>query len=68
MVQSTLATAGTVVLGDYSYRMIGMFGGTDVVLDNVTETRSAKVLITSHTMADVAIRHAVAFCAIALTV
>ena len=67
VVQSTLATAGTVVLGDYSHCMIGMFGGTDVVLDNVTEARSAKVLITQHQMADVAIRHAVAFCAITLT-
>jgi len=67
VVQSTLATAGTVVLGDYSHCMIGMFGGTDVVVDNVTEARSAKVLITQHQMADVAIRHAVAFCAITLT-
>ena len=47
--------------------MIGMFGGTDVVVDNVTEARSAKVLITQHQMADIAIRHAVAFCAITLT-
>ena len=67
VVQSTLAAAGTVVLGDYSHCMIGMFGGTDVVVDNVTEARSAKVLITQHQMADVAIRHAVAFCAITLT-
>ena len=67
VVQSTLATAGTVVLGDYSHCMIGMFGGTDVVVDNVTEARSAKVLITQHQMADIAIRHAVAFCAITLT-
>ena len=67
VVQSTLATAGTVVLGDYSHCMIGMFGGTDVVIDNVTEARSAKVLITQHQMADVAIRHPVAFCAITLT-
>ena len=35
-VQSTLATAGTVVLGDYSDCMIGMFGGVDLVIDNVT--------------------------------
>ena len=67
VVQSTLATAGTVALGDYSHCMIGMFGGTDVVVDNVTEARSAKVLITQHQMADVAIRHAVAFCKITLT-
>ena len=36
-------------------------------IDYVTEARSAKVLITQHQMADVAIRHAVAFCAITLT-
>ena len=62
------ATAGTVVLGNYSHCIIGMFGGTDIVVDNMTEARSAKVLITQHQMADVAILHAVAFCAITLTV
>ena len=44
-----------------------MFGGTDIVVGNMTEARSAKVLITQHQMADVVIRHAVAFCAITLT-
>lgn len=67
-----MVTAGTVVLGDYSHCIIGMFGGTDIVLGNMTdgnmtEARSAKVLITQHQMADVAIRHAVAFYAITLT-
>ena len=67
VVQSTLASAGMVVLGDYSHCMIGMFGGTELVVDNVTEARSAQVLVTQHQMADVAIRHAVAFCKITLT-
>jgi hypothetical protein len=67
IVQSTLASAGTVVLGDFRQAMIGFFGGTDLVVDNVTEARSAKVLVTQHQMADVAIRHAVAFCAVTLT-
>jgi HK97 family phage major capsid protein len=67
VVQSTLASAGTVVLGDFRQCVIGFFGGTDLVVDNVTEARSAKVLITQHQMTDVAVRHAEAFCAITLT-
>ena len=44
-----------------------MFGGVDLVIDNYSEARSAKVLITQHQMVDVAIRHPVAFCKITLT-
>ena len=67
VIQSTLATAGTVVLSDYGHFSIGMFGCTYIIVDNMTEAPSAKVFITQHQMADVAIRHAVAFCAITLT-
>ena len=67
VVQSTLTTAVTVVLGDYGHCMIRMFRGKDVVIDNVTEARSAKVLITQHQMAYLAIRHAKALCKITLT-
>ena len=41
--------------------------GKAVFIDNVTEARSAKVLITQHQMADLAIRHAKALCKITLT-
>ena len=67
VIQSTLCTAGTVYLGQYRECMVAMFGGVDLVIDNYSEARSAKVLITQHQMVDVAIRHPVAFCKITLT-
>ena len=67
VIQSTPCTAGTVYLGQYRECMVAMFGGVDLVIDNYSEARSAKVLITQHQMVDVAIRHPVAFCKITLT-
>ena len=67
VIQSSLVPAGTVALGVFRHCMIGLFGGTDLVVDNVTEARSAKVLITQHQMADVAVRYPEAFCDITLT-
>ena len=67
VIQSTLCTAGTVYLGQFRECMVAMFGGVDLVIDNFSEARSAKVLITQHQMVDVAIRHPVAFCKITLT-
>ena len=32
MVQSTLAAASTVILGDYSHIIVAMFGGTDLIV------------------------------------
>jgi hypothetical protein len=67
VIQTTLATAGTVVVGDFQHVVVGLFGGTDLVVDNYTEARKAQVIITMHQMADVAVRHAEAFCVVTLT-
>ena len=67
VIQSSLVPAGTVALGLFRHCMVGLFGGTDLVVDNVTKARSAKVLITQHQMADVAVRYPEAFCDITLT-
>ena len=67
VVQSTLATAGTVVLGDFRQCIVGMFGATNIVVDSVTQARSATVLVTHHQMTDIAIRHPEAFCVVTLT-
>jgi hypothetical protein len=67
VIQTTLATAGKVVVGDFQHVVVGLFGGTDLVVDNYTEARKAQVIITMHQMSDVAVRHAEAFCVITLT-
>ena len=67
VIQSTLCTAGTVYLGQYRECIVAQFGGVDLVVDNFSEARSAKVLITQHQMVDVGVRHAQAFCKITLT-
>ena len=67
VVQSTLATAGTVILGDYSHLIVAMFGGTDLIVDPYSSATSATVKITTHNFADVGVRHPVAFCKITLT-
>jgi HK97 family phage major capsid protein len=67
VIQSTLATAGKVVVGDFQHVVVGLFGGTDLVVDNYTEARKAQVIITMHQMSDVAVRHAEAFCVVTLT-
>ena len=56
IVQSSLMGNGTVILGDFSYLMIGMFGGTDLLVDPYSSTTSAIDKITTHTFADIAVR------------
>ena len=41
IIQSSLVGNGTVILGDFSYLMIGMFGGTDLIVDPYSTTSSA---------------------------
>ena len=67
VVQSTLATAGTVVCGDFSHLIVAMFGGSDLIVDPYSSATSAITKITSHNFADVGVRHAVAFCKVTLT-
>ncbi|MCT4684419.1 MAG: phage major capsid protein [Roseicyclus sp.] len=67
VIQSSLVPQGTVALGAFQNCLVGLFGGTDLVVDNVTEARSAKVLITQHQMADIGVRYPEAFCDVTLT-
>ena len=67
VLQSTLATAGTVVCGDFSHLIVAMFGGSDLIVDPYSSATSAITKITSHNFADVGVRHAVAFCKVTLT-
>ena len=66
IIQSSLVGNGTVILGDFSYLMIGMFGGTDLIDDPYSSAGSAIVKITTHTFADIAVRQPEAFCKIDL--
>ena len=66
IVQSSLVGNGTVILGDFSYLMIGMFGGTDLVVDPYSSATSAIVKITTHTFSDIAVRQPEAFCKVTL--
>ena len=67
IIQSSLVGNGTVILGDFSYLMIGMFGGTDLIVDPYSSASSAIVKITTHTFADIAVRQPEAFCKITLS-
>ena len=67
IIQSSLVGNGTVILGDFSYLMIGMFGGTDLIVDPYSSASSAIVKITTHTFADIAVRQPEAFCKIDLS-
>ena len=67
IIQSSLVGNGTVVLGNFSYRMIGMFGGTDLIVDPYSSASSAIVKITTHTFADIAVQQSEAFCKIDLS-
>ena len=62
IIQSSLVGNGPVILGDFSYLMIGMFGGTDLIVDPYSSASSAIVKITTHTFADIAVRQPEAFC------
>ena len=67
IIQSSLVGNSTVILGDFSYLMIGMFGSTDLVIDPYSFASSAIVKITTHTFADIAVRQPEAFCKITLS-
>ena len=67
IIQSSLVGNGTVILGDFSYLMIGMLGWTDLTVDPYLSASSAIVKITTHTFADIAVRQPEAFCKIDLS-
>ena len=66
IIQSSLVGNGTVILGDFSYLMIGMFGGTDLIVDPYSSASSAIVKITTHTFANIAVRQPEAFLKVTL--
>jgi hypothetical protein len=39
VIQSSLVPSGTVALGLFRHCMVGLFGGTDLVVENFTEAR-----------------------------
>ena len=54
IIQSSLVGNGTVILGNFSYLMIGMLGGTDLTVDPYLSASSAIVKTTAHTLGDIA--------------
>ena len=54
--QSSLVGDGTVILGDFSHLLMGLFGSTDLIVDPYSSASSAIVKITTHTFADIAVR------------
>lgn len=59
---SNQATAGDVILGNFSDCLIGMFGGLDLVVDPYTNSTSGTVRVVALQSCDVAVRHAQSFC------
>ncbi len=67
VIQSSLVSNGTIILGDFSHLLIGLFGSTDLIVDPYSSASSAIVKITTHTFADIAVRQPKAFCKITLS-
>ena len=67
VIQSSLVGDGTVILGDFSHLLIGLFGSTDLIVDPYASASSAIVKIITHTFADIAVRQPKAFCKITLS-
>jgi HK97 family phage major capsid protein len=62
-VVSPQLTANNYVFGNFNDLLIGMFGGLDIVVDPYTNSSSGTVRIVALQSVDVAVRHAVSFCA-----
>ena len=62
-VVSPQLTANNYVFGNFNDLLVGMFGGLDVVVDPYTASSSGTVRIVALQSVDVAVRHAVSFCA-----
>ena len=62
-VVSPQLTANNYVFGNFNDLLIGMFGGLDVVVDPFTGSSAGTVRIVALQSVDVAVRHAVSFCA-----
>jgi HK97 family phage major capsid protein len=62
-VVSPQLTANNYVFGNFNDLLIGMFGGLDIVVDPYSASSSGTVRVTALQSVDVAVRHAVSFCA-----
>ena len=62
-VVSPQLTANNYVFGNFDDLLIGMFSGLDIVVDPYTSSSSGTVRIVALQSVDVAVRHAVSFCA-----
>jgi len=56
-------TANNYVFGNFDDLLIGMFGSLDIVVDPFTNSTSGTIRIVALQSVDVAVRHAVSFCA-----
>jgi HK97 family phage major capsid protein len=63
VVVSPQLTANNYVFGNFNDLLVGMFGGLDVVVDPYSNSSSGTVRICALQSVDVAVRHAVSFCA-----
>ena len=63
VIVSPQLTANNYVFGNFSDLLIGFFGGLDVIVDSYTHSSSGTVRIVALQSMDVAVRHAVSFCA-----
>ena len=66
IIQSSFVGNSTVILGDFSYLMLGFFGTTDLVIDPFSSASSAITKITTNSFFYVAMRQPEAFCKIDL--
>ena len=63
VVVSPQLTANNYVFGNFNDLLVGMFGGLDFVVDPYSNSSSGTVRIVALQSVDVAVRHAVSFCA-----
>ena len=63
VVVSPQLTANNYVFGNFDDLLVGMFGGLDIVVDPYSNSSSGTVRIVALQSVDVAVRHAVSFCA-----
>ena len=63
VIVSPQLTANNYVFGNFDDLLVGMFGGLDIVVDPFSNSTSGTVRIVALQSVDVAVRHAVSFCA-----
>lgn len=64
---STQVTAGKLYFGRFSDLLVGMWGGTDIIVDPYTNAKKAVIAITASQMVDVNVRHPQSFNVVTLT-